>query len=115
MSGGCNGNACTSAEIYDPSQDQWSAATSMNVARVDATATAGAEPLRRSRPDRARALKQLHEDSAYLERIREAVAEARADPRPPLSSTEAHLHMEALKTRLGDQLQTALKRHSSRE
>lgn len=83
--------------------------------RVDATATAGAEPLRRSRPDRARALKQLHEDSAYLERICEAVAEARADPRPPLSSTEAHLHMEALKTRLGDQLQTALKRHSSKE
>gem|GEM_PF-489721 len=81
--------------------------------RVDASATAGAEPPRRSRPDRARMLKQLHEDSAYLERIREAVAEARADSRPALSGTDAHLHMAALKTRLGDELQTALKRRPS--
>ena len=81
--------------------------------RVDATAIAGAEPSRRSRPDRSRALKQLHEDSAYLERIREAVAEARADSRPALSGTDAHLHMAALKARLGDELQTALKRRSS--
>lgn len=81
--------------------------------RVDATAIAGTEPSRRSRPDRSRALKQLHEDAAYLERIREAVAEARADSRPALSGTDAHLHMAALKARLGDELQTALKRRSS--
>ncbi|MEN5266248.1 hypothetical protein [Stenotrophomonas sp. TWI587] len=81
--------------------------------RVDATAIAGAEPSRRLRPDRSRALKQLHEDSAYLERIREAVAEARADSRPALSRTDAHLHMAALKARLGDELQTALKPPSS--
>jgi hypothetical protein len=39
VSGGCNGQACTSAEIFDPAQDSWSDAAPMNVARVAATAT----------------------------------------------------------------------------
>jgi hypothetical protein len=39
VSGGCSDSACTSAEVYDPSQGQWSAAAPMNVARVGATAT----------------------------------------------------------------------------
>jgi hypothetical protein len=38
-SGGCDGNACTSAEIYDPASGLWSGAAPMNVARVGQTAT----------------------------------------------------------------------------
>lgn len=78
--------------------------------RVDATATAGADPARRARPDRARALKRLHEDAAYLDHIREAVAESRADARPPLSNSDAGQHMDALKARLSHALQAEIKR-----
>lgn len=80
--------------------------------RVDATATAGADPTRRSRPDRAHALKQLHDDAAYLDQIRDAVAESRADARPALSSVEARQQMDALKARLSRDLQSAMKRQA---
>lgn len=78
--------------------------------RVDASATAGAVQSRRERPDRAAALKRVHEDAAYLDQIREAVSQSRADTRPPLSSAEAATQMDALKARLSDQLQVAMKR-----
>ena len=54
-------------------------------------------------------MKQMREESSYLESIREAVAKGQADTRAPLPSAAAHLHMAALKARLSDELRIALK------
>lgn len=53
----------------------------------------------RTRPDRAEALKQNHEDAAYTEFLRRETARALADTRPSLSSEEAEAHMYAIKAK----------------
>lgn len=58
--------------------------------RVDAAHwdTIGEQPARR-RPDRSTAMKLKDEDARYVAFLRTSVEEARADPRPSLSSGEA--------------------------
>lgn len=64
----------------------------------------------RTRPDRAEALKQNHEDAAYTEFLRRETAKALADTRPSLSSEEAEAYMDAVKARHLAQLEEMMRR-----
>ncbi len=64
----------------------------------------------RTRPDRAKALKQNHEDAAYTEFLRRETARALADTRPSLSSEDAESYMDAVKARHLAQLEEMMRR-----
>jgi len=54
------------------------------------------------------AMKVKEADARYAAMLRESVLEARADPRPALSSDEAKAHMDAVKARYRTQFEAAL-------
>ena len=60
------------------------------------------------RPDRAAAMKQKDADARYTAMLRTSLEEARADPRPALSSEEAKQRMDSLKRKMSTSLDTAL-------
>lgn len=76
----------------------------VDAAHWEASGTLGA----RRRPDRSVAMKVKEADARYAAMLRESVLEARADPRPALSSDEAKTHMDAIKARYRAQLKAAL-------
>ncbi len=64
----------------------------------------------RTRPDRAEALKQNHEDAAYTGFLRRETAKALADTRPSLSSEEAEVYMDTVKARHLAKLEEMMRR-----
>ncbi len=76
--------------------------------QVDASGYSDDPENRRRRPDRTAALKRAREDAAYTEFLRQGIQEARADPRPALSSEEAARHMDLIKVSLQARLDAAL-------
>lgn len=61
------------------------------------------------RPDRSAAMKLKDADARYTAMLREAVLEARADPRPALSSTDAKMRMDAVKAQHQATIDAAVK------
>lgn len=56
------------------------------------------------RPDRSAAMRLKEADARYAAMLRDDVLEARADPRPALSSEDAKARMDAIKARHRQQL-----------
>ena len=73
---------------------------------VDATSYELGE--RRTRPDRAAAMRVRDEDARYTAMLREAALEAQADTRPGLSHAETRHRMDQFKAKLQARLDVAL-------
>ena len=68
----------------------------------------------RRRPDRSAAMKLKDADARYAAFLRDSVLEARADPRPALSSAAAKKHMDAIKATQRARLDAALQGKGAR-
>ena len=81
----------------------------LDILRVDAQQWEANDPLSaRRRPDRSAAMKLKDQDARYAAFLRDSMLEARADPRPTLSSDEAKTRMDEVKARQRAKLDAAL-------
>ena len=84
----------------------------LGVRRYEVDASRFEPAATRHRPDRAEAMREKELDAKYMDYLRQAVLESRADPGPPVSSEEAARRMERLYAQYRQQMDESLSKRA---